>query len=577
MMKRATILLAFVLALPALAQAQTFGSLLRGVNERPTPNNSPALGYVQASFNAGTNVLSLAGEFRGLTGASNNAHVHIGNRNRSAPVLFNLTYTVGATGGSITGGAVLSAASRDSLFAGKLYVNLHSTAFPAGEVRGQIVAAPAIDGNANDAVYTTIARKQNFNGGFTGGAIDVDSIRVYALPEDSVLFIAVVGRLETSGDNGIGLFLNASGSGSSTGAAEGSPLGFNGGGHFLDGQGGGLNDDFAMDMEVDYALALNPGGGTSTVFVDAARYTSGAPAGKYIGAVPQSGTAVLDTGFVGPIIFSFNNGGGSRGFEALIPFRELGVNVSAALSKNGAAVGEVIQAFAAVVSSTGFFSDVTLPGNATSGNAGFNANFNTLSGGPFVSSSAALPVELASFTASADGSAAILRWTTASETNNAGFNVEVKAPGATGWADAGFVKGAGTTAEAHAYSRRVDGLTAGRYSFRLRQVDFDGTSTYSAAVELAFSVDGAFALGSPAPNPFSGTSRFTFTAREAQAVNVALYDALGRRVAVLFDGAVEANAATTTTVDGANLPAGLYVVRVTGERFHATRTLTLAR
>ena len=216
-----------------------------------------------------------------------------------------------------------------------------------------------------------------------------------------------------------------------------------------------------------------------------------------------------------------------------------------------------------------------VPGNGAT-NLGANPDFTALAGTQATGAST-LPVELASFTASADGSAAILRWATASETNNAGFNVEVKAPGATGWADAGFVTGAGTTAEAHAYTRRVDGLTAGRYSFRLRQVDFDGTSTYSAAVELAFSVDGAFALGSPAPNPFSGTSRFTFTAREAQAVTVALYDALGRRVAVLFDGAVEANAVTTATVDGAGLPAGLYVVRVTGERFHATRTLTLAR
>lgn len=97
-----------------------------------------------------------------------------------------------------------------------------------------------------------------------------------------------------------------------------------------------------------------------------------------------------------------------------------------------------------------------------------------------------LPVELVAFSATLDGTAARLAWTTVSETNNAGFAVEQET--GTAWAERGFVAGHGTTNERHDYAFLADALAPGRHRFRLRQVDFDGTTHYSAAVEVFLGV-----------------------------------------------------------------------------------------
>ncbi|HYG70431.1 MAG TPA: T9SS type A sorting domain-containing protein, partial [Anaeromyxobacteraceae bacterium] len=78
------------------------------------------------------------------------------------------------------------------------------------------------------------------------------------------------------------------------------------------------------------------------------------------------------------------------------------------------------------------------------------------------------------------------------------------------------------------------------------------------------------------PNPSRNWSRLTLEVAEAQGVTAEVYDGLGRRVAVLLDGAVEAGT-HALAFDGSSLPAGVYVVRVTAESFVATRRVTLIR
>jgi photosystem II stability/assembly factor-like uncharacterized protein len=85
-----------------------------------------------------------------------------------------------------------------------------------------------------------------------------------------------------------------------------------------------------------------------------------------------------------------------------------------------------------------------------------------------------------------------------------------------------------------------------------------------------------FTLSEASPNPSRGAARLTLGVGEAQHVTAALYDALGRRVALLHDGALEAGT-HALAFDGAGLPGGVYVVRVTGETFAATRRVTLVR
>jgi hypothetical protein len=186
-----------------------------------------------------------------------------------------------------------------------------------------------------------------------------------------------------------------------------------------------------------------------------------------------------------------------------------------------------------------------------------------------------LPVELTRFTATLDGSGARLDWTTASETDNSGFAVEHSAPGL-GFTRAGWVDGGGTTLEARAYRFRTGELAPGVHRFRLRQIDLDGAETLSPVVELSVGVEGT-AFVSVSPNPVSGAGRVSVQAARAQTVRVSVFDALGREVAVLFDGMLGANEAQTFSLDASALGAGVYVVRLAGEGVAQTQTFVVAR
>lgn len=191
--------------------------------------------------------------------------------------------------------------------------------------------------------------------------------------------------------------------------------------------------------------------------------------------------------------------------------------------------------------------------------------------------SEALPVELVGFEARLDGGGAQLTWTTASETNNAGFNVEHRPPSATTWAEVGFVPGVGTTLAAQSYTYRVEGVEPGTHRFRLRQVDFDGTFAYSPEVELVVELVETYRATSVYPNPTAGGAQLEVVVRDEQVVSAAIYDVLGRAVRVVFDGRMRANAPHVLAVDTAGLPSGLYFLRVTGERFSNAERFTITR
>jgi hypothetical protein len=191
-----------------------------------------------------------------------------------------------------------------------------------------------------------------------------------------------------------------------------------------------------------------------------------------------------------------------------------------------------------------------------------------------------LPVELTGFEATADGRAAQLRWRTASETNNDGFAVQHRRPGATGWRDAGFVEGHGTTETPQRYAFRAEDLPPGAHVFRLKQIDRDGGFEHSKTVEVTIAAGETFALRAAGPNPFRDRTQVTLTARgeQQQTVRVAVYDARGRRVQVLHDGPLAASGAPHRfTLDGQGLASGLYLIRATGPEHAATQTVTLAR
>jgi hypothetical protein len=99
---------------------------------------------------------------------------------------------------------------------------------------------------------------------------------------------------------------------------------------------------------------------------------------------------------------------------------------------------------------------------------------------------------------------------------------------------------------------------------------------WEAAASAVTDLPAGFALSEVSPNPFRSRAHVTIEVAEAQAVRVEVFDGLGRRVATLHDGALEAGA-HALTLDAAGLPAGVYVVRATGEAATVTRRAVLVR
>ena len=186
-----------------------------------------------------------------------------------------------------------------------------------------------------------------------------------------------------------------------------------------------------------------------------------------------------------------------------------------------------------------------------------------------------VPVELISFDAVVSGTDVSLNWATVSETNNAGFEVQML--NGESWNALGFVEGHGTTTEAQTYSYTAEDMGVGTHMFRLKQIDFDGAFEYSDELEVTVETPGTHLITSAYPNPFNPQSQFTLSVAQDQVVTAELFNTLGQRVAVLFNGTVEANQAQLVTIDGAGLASGMYIVRINGERFSDALSVTLLK
>ena len=176
-----------------------------------------------------------------------------------------------------------------------------------------------------------------------------------------------------------------------------------------------------------------------------------------------------------------------------------------------------------------------------------------------------LPVELTSFTASVSRLNAQLKWSTATEKNNYGFEIErrsveiANAP----WAKVGFVQGAGTSASPKNYSYIDASAASGRYSYRLKQIDNNGAFTYSQSTEVELGlVAKVLTLGDSYPNPFNPSTTIEFTlAKDGRAV-LKVYNAVGQEVAELFNGEALAGRIIQTHFDASRLASGIYFSRL---------------
>jgi hypothetical protein len=188
-----------------------------------------------------------------------------------------------------------------------------------------------------------------------------------------------------------------------------------------------------------------------------------------------------------------------------------------------------------------------------------------------------LPVELAGFDARLDGGAVRLTWTTASETNNAGFEVQRRTDerGRT-WATVGRVNGAGTTTEPRSY-RYADAelpYDADRLTYRLKQRDVDGSTSYSDPITVRRTPE-RVQIEAAYPNPVREQATVQYALPERQEVTVRLYDALGRQVQTVVHDRQKGRREQTIDVSG--LSSGVYFLRLRTAGTTHTQKITVVR
>jgi len=148
-----------------------------------------------------------------------------------------------------------------------------------------------------------------------------------------------------------------------------------------------------------------------------------------------------------------------------------------------------------------------------------------------VPSNVVIPVELVSFTADVNANQVRLQWETSSELNNLGFEIERKSE-ISDWKTIGFKEGKGTTTEFQRYTYIDDlfGISSDNFSYRLKQLDFDGTFSYSEEMEVELNPT-FFELFQNYPNPFNPNTIISWQLPESKFVTLKIYDVLGNEVA----------------------------------------------
>ena len=197
-----------------------------------------------------------------------------------------------------------------------------------------------------------------------------------------------------------------------------------------------------------------------------------------------------------------------------------------------------------------------------------------------------LPVELSSFTAAIKNGGIQLNWTTKTEINNYGFDIERSSSSrlpdrqalGTTWNKIGFVEGSGNSNSPKEYSFIDDEIKYGKYFYRLKQTDNDGSIEYSKIVEVdAGNLADEFTLGQNFPNPFNPSTKIKFALRNDRVVLLNVYDVLGIRVATLFDGKAEANKIYEVEFDATELSSGIYIYRLESDSFFESRKMLLVK
>jgi len=195
-------------------------------------------------------------------------------------------------------------------------------------------------------------------------------------------------------------------------------------------------------------------------------------------------------------------------------------------------------------------------------------------------SSPIVPVELVSFNYELYNGSVKLDWITASEVNNRGFEILRFEQSDNNWATIGFVPGFGTTTEPNSYAFTDENISSGFYSYRLKQVDFNGQYEYSEIIEVEVLSPNKFSLEQNYPNPFNPSTVIKYTISNKQFVTLKVYDVLGNEVATLVNeqlpaGEYEVEFKPESSIK--NPASGVYFYKLIAGTFSETKKMILAK
>ncbi len=182
-----------------------------------------------------------------------------------------------------------------------------------------------------------------------------------------------------------------------------------------------------------------------------------------------------------------------------------------------------------------------------------------------------LPVELVSLTVSVGSGEVVLDWSTASETNNRGFEIERKTVNGN-WQTIGFTPGAGNSSEPKEYTYTDRNPPAELMQYRLKQIDFNGTSAYSAVQAVQLTGARQFSLEQNYPNPFNPATKLQYSVSENTTVQLRVFNIYGEQVTTLVDQHQEAGEYSVDFIP-ANLAAGVYYYVLEAGNFKQARKM----
>lgn len=179
-----------------------------------------------------------------------------------------------------------------------------------------------------------------------------------------------------------------------------------------------------------------------------------------------------------------------------------------------------------------------------------------------------MPVELSSFTANINERNVNLNWTTATEINNSGFEIQrsdVKGETSDGWTKVTFVNGNGTKNTPTNYSFEDKKLNTGKYNYRLKQIDYNGNFEYfNLKSEVEIGTPKKFEISQNYPNPFNPSTKIDVDLPFDSKVMLKVYDISGREIKTLINETKQAGY-YTVEFNNYNIASGVYFYRINAE------------